>query len=130
MRIYTDNFGKFIVIKESEYKDKVLGLTTNKMLIVVNFDNKRIDEYVCPKKIWELYSNEIHEAVTTPDYQVCKYFGKQEIVTDEELQDKGLFLSMKKNYSIFLLTLVKSRSSLYSRTTQVRVPNGNTKVII
>lgn len=87
MKVYHENLDskKYIVVEESEYKDKVLGLTTNKMLIVVNSDNRRIDEYVCPKKIWDLYKEEIHEAIATPDYQVCLYFGKPKIVTDEEL---------------------------------------------
>ena len=86
MKVYHDNLDfKYIAVEESEYKDKVLGLTTNKMLIIVNSDNKRIDEYQCPKIIWKQYLEEIHEAIVTPDYQVCLYFGKQKIVTDEEL---------------------------------------------
>lgn len=86
MKVYHDNYDyKYIVIKKSEYKDKVLGLTTNQMLIVVNSDNKRIDEYVCPEEIWKLYREEIKEAEATPDYQVCLYFGKPHIATDEEL---------------------------------------------
>ena len=86
MKVYHDNFDyRYIVLQESEYKDKILGLTTNGMLIVVNKDNKRIDEYVCPKNIWAMYYSEIEEARKTPDYQLCLYFGKPYTGTDEDI---------------------------------------------
>lgn len=86
MKVYHDNFDyRYIVLQESEYKNKVLGLTTNGMVIVVNKDNKRIDEYVCPKNIWEMYYSEIEEARKTSDYQLCLYFGKPYIGTDENI---------------------------------------------
>lgn len=84
MNTYRDiNGKKYIVIEKSEYKDKVLGLTTNQMLIVVDSNNKRIDEYQCPISIWIQYLEEIHKAMVTPDYQVCLYFGSQNCSNDD-----------------------------------------------
>lgn len=86
MKVYHDKSNhRYIVLQESELKDKVLGLTTNGMLIVVDKDNKRIDEYACPENIWAMYYSEIEEARRTPDYQLCLYFGKPYIGTDEDL---------------------------------------------
>lgn len=76
---------RYIAISEEYEAKTVLGLTTNRMLITVDKHNERVNEYVCPKRIWDLYKSQIDEAKKTPDFQVCLYFGSQCLGTDEDI---------------------------------------------